>query len=268
MASTNGGFRLLDPEAMSISSDISGGSTTGDEQSEIILTLGRKSVQPYKTKDEYLYAMKEDLSEWFNTLYDVSISADNFYEGIETGVLLCQHANAVQDFIRDEHVTKNQLNSQNNAAQTLDAKVSFRPNATVGTFYARDNIGSFLKWCAKDLGIPDDLRFETEDLVNRKHERNVILCLLEVARRGAKYGMLAPVLIQFEQEIDRELAGDSEPRDSPLIVQGPQPQLQTCDLMSLDEMVSVNNAMDDIWAALLINPKVTSINVARFSHQT
>ena len=50
------------------------------------------------------------------------------------------------------------------------------------------------------------IMFETEDLVCRKNEKHVILTLLEVARRGAKLGMLAPMLVQFEQEIDREIA--------------------------------------------------------------
>jgi len=36
------------------------------------------------------------------------------------------------------------------------------------------------------------------------------LCLLEVARRGAKFGMPAPLLVQFEKEIDRELAKDQQ----------------------------------------------------------
>ena len=27
-----------------------------------------KSIQPYSTKDEYIYAMKEDLAEWFNSM--------------------------------------------------------------------------------------------------------------------------------------------------------------------------------------------------------
>ena len=55
-------------------------------------------------------------------------------------------------------------------------------------------------------GVMDCIMFETEDLVSRKNEKHVILTLLDVARRGAKAGMLAPVLIQFEQEIDREIA--------------------------------------------------------------
>ena len=55
-------------------------------------------------------------------------------------------------------------------------------------------------------GVMQCVMFETEDLVCRKNEKHVILTLLEVARRGAKIGMLAPMLVQFEQEIDREIA--------------------------------------------------------------
>jgi hypothetical protein len=43
-------------------------------------------------------------------------------------------------------------------------------------------------------------------LFEQKNEKHVVLTLLEVARRGAKLGMLAPMLVQFEQQIDIELA--------------------------------------------------------------
>lgn len=38
------------------------------------------------------------------------------------------------------------------------------------------------------LQIFECLLFETDDLIMRKNEKHVILCLLEVARRGAKFG--------------------------------------------------------------------------------
>ena len=59
---------------------------------------------------------------------------------------------------------------------------------------------------------------------------NTLLFRAQVARRGAKYGMLAPQLIQLEEEIDAEIAGEEPPE--------PAAQRVTCDLMSLDEMVS------------------------------
>ena len=71
----------------------------GNTTTKVILSLETKSVQPYKTQDEYLYAMKEDLAEWFNTLYGLDVTVDDFFEQLETGVVLCQHANNVQSFI-------------------------------------------------------------------------------------------------------------------------------------------------------------------------
>lgn len=111
----------------------------------------------------------------------------------------------------------------------------------------------------------------------RKNEKHVILCLLEVARRGAKFGMLAPMLVQMERQIDREIAADNkamgisigcgtdntdnntnnsqsigtdgndcfesdsddeDENNDPMMIYGPQPQIVTNDLKSLDEMVS------------------------------
>jgi len=44
--------------------------------------LEMKSVQPYSTTDEYLYAMKEDLADWLSNMYPEwrPITADNFLE--------------------------------------------------------------------------------------------------------------------------------------------------------------------------------------------
>ena len=49
-----------------------------------------------------------------------------------------------------------------------------------GSFFARDNIASFIGWCRNELEIPESVMFETNDLVLRYSEKNVILCLLEV----------------------------------------------------------------------------------------
>lgn len=133
--------------------------------------------------------------------------------------------------------------------------VAFLPNAKAGTFFARDNVSNFISWCRNSLGIIECLLFETDDLIMRKNERHVILCLLEVARQGAKFGMLAPMLVQMERQIDREIAAENKAvngacnddsdddygdlhEDEPCLIYGPQPQIVTNDLKSLDEMVS------------------------------
>ncbi|OTF81735.1 Calponin homology (CH) domain containing protein, partial [Euroglyphus maynei] len=66
--------------------------------------------------------------------------------------------------------------------------VPIKMNASPGTFQARDNVANFIEWCRR-IQIHECLLFETEDLVSRKNEKSFVLCLLEVARYGAKFGM-------------------------------------------------------------------------------
>lgn len=50
-----------------------------------------RKLRQFKTSEDYLYAMKEDLAEWLNELYpDLYISVHNFMERLHTGVALCK----------------------------------------------------------------------------------------------------------------------------------------------------------------------------------
>lgn len=155
-----------------------------------------KSVRPFRSSEAYVEAMKEDLAEWLNALYNLGLPSggEGFLTGLATGTTLCQHANAVTEAARAQA-----------AARPTRGVVFQAHSVTPGSFMARDNVASFIGWCRAELGVPEVLMFETEDLVLRKNEKSVVLCLLEVARRGARLGLLAPRLVQFEQEIEREL---------------------------------------------------------------
>lgn len=53
--------------------------------------LEARPYRPFKSSEEYLEAMREDLAEWLNTLYpELTINADNFMERLDTGVALCK----------------------------------------------------------------------------------------------------------------------------------------------------------------------------------
>ncbi|KPP75083.1 hypothetical protein Z043_105694 [Scleropages formosus] len=220
-----------------------------------------KSIRPFRSSEEYLYAMKEDLAEWLNTLYNLELSAETFMEGLETGCVLCQHANNVTRAARDFQL------QHPRAAQflRLPAKeVLFQARGvTPGSFVARDNVSNFIAWCRQELRVKDVLMFETNDLVQRRNEKNFVLCLLEVARRGAKFGMLAPMLVQLEEEIEEEIrdqenvgessapGGGLEPgsRGAREPVASPYPSWQQkrvlCDMRNLDELVSDGTR---VWA--------------------
>ncbi|UXI15300.1 hypothetical protein NH340_JMT01243 [Sarcoptes scabiei] len=79
-------------------------------------------------------------------------------------------------------------------------------NAKSHTFFARDNVSNFLDWC-RLFGVKEAVLFETEDLVSHVNQRNVVLCILEVARIACKKHSFqpAPGLVELEQEIDKEI---------------------------------------------------------------
>ncbi|XP_012166513.1 GAS2-like protein pickled eggs isoform X1 [Bombus affinis] len=229
--------------------------------------LEARSYRPFKSSEEYLVAMKEDLAEWLNALYpELRINVDNFMDRLDTGVALCKHANNVRksaaEYVARRQARKISMTRSMTSSLALPmsqlSDVAFLPNAKAGTFFARDNVSNFIGWCRNSLGIIECLLFETDDLIMRKNERHVILCLLEVARRGAKFGMLAPMLVQMERQIDREIAAENKAangahgnngneesdddyadmqQEEPCLIYGPQPQIVTNDLKSLDEMV-------------------------------
>ncbi|XP_048413273.1 GAS2-like protein 2A isoform X1 [Stegostoma tigrinum] len=192
-----------------------------------------KSIRPFKSSGEYLLAMKEDLAEWLHELYGLRVSAQGLLEALQTGWLLCTHANNVTRVAKDFSREYPQLLSRLKLPQ---AGVTYTTSAQPGTFQARDNVSNFINWCRKELEIQDVLMFETEDLVLRKNEKNFVLCLLEVARRASKFGMLAPVLIQMEEQIEEEIREEMD-LPSEIIPPKPKPQKELCDFRNLDEMV-------------------------------
>uniref|UniRef100_A0A8C4JIX7 Growth arrest specific 2 like 1 n=1 Tax=Dromaius novaehollandiae TaxID=8790 RepID=A0A8C4JIX7_DRONO len=212
-----------------------------------IQSAASKSIRPFRSSEEYLYAMKEDLAEWFNTLYDLDIQVDNFMETLETGYDLCQHANNVNRIALEFQQQHPEAAARMRVPQN---EVVFQAkNVVPGSFIARDNVSNFIQWCRQDLGIQDVLMFETNDLVLKKNEKNFVLCLLEVARRGSKFGMLAPMLIQMEEEIEEEMRDqiaygvlDMQRENHNLDPESPvypsrAQRISLCDLKNLDELV-------------------------------
>ncbi|XP_018425696.1 PREDICTED: GAS2-like protein 1 isoform X2 [Nanorana parkeri] len=207
------------------------------DQSQI-QSSASKSIRPFRSSEEYLEAMKEDLTDWLNMLYDLDMDAGTFMEALETGYTLCQHANNLNRLAQD---FKKQYPEAATSMRLPQKDVTFQvKGAIASSFMARDNVSNFISWCRKELGIPEVLMFETNDLVLRKGEKSFVLCLLEVARRGARFGMPAPMLIQMEEEIDEELSRGKPNQDQRKYPRAPipvQPPRTIYDLKNLDELV-------------------------------
>ncbi|KAM5192725.1 GAS2-like protein 1 [Mantella aurantiaca] len=207
------------------------------DQSQI-QSSASKSIRPFRSSEEYLEAMKEDLTDWLNMLYDLDMDAGTFMEALETGYTLCQHANNLNRLAQD---FKAQYPEAASCMRLPQNNVTFQVKGAIpGSFMARDNVSNFISWCRKELGIPEVLMFETNDLVLRKGEKSFVLCLLEVARRGARFGMPAPMLIQMEEEIEEELSRGKPNQDQRKYPRAPipaQPPRTIYDLKNLDELV-------------------------------
>ncbi|NXT65742.1 GA2L2 protein, partial [Chaetops frenatus] len=193
---------------------------------------GARSIRPYGSSQQYLYAMKEDLAEWLKELHGLDIEVGTFVEVLETGAVLCSHANHVTqvagEFARARPEVARHLHLPS-------AGVSCNLTAQPGTFQARDNVSNFIQWCRKEMDIKDVLMFETEDLVLRKNEKNFVLCLLELARHASRFGVHAPTLVQMEEEIEEQLREELElpPAGTAL----PRPRRKPRGLNNLDQMV-------------------------------
>ena len=149
----------------------------------------------------YLFAMKEDLSEWIAGLMNISVNADTFMTVLDNGIHLCRLANMIQK-AAEKYLTEN----PDSALKLPGFHPTYKERgATHGSFVSRDNVANFIRWC-RELGIQDVIIFESEDLVLHKFQKPVILTLLDVARRASKFDIEPPELVMMEEQIDEEIA--------------------------------------------------------------
>ena len=153
--------------------------------------------------EQDLLPLKEDLAEWLSRVLKEKITAENFMDCLENGVLVCKLAQIVQTAARES------IKAGKHVKPLAPFTEKFHQNAKSGTFFARDNAAHFLQWC-RQIELQDSVLFESDGLVLQKQPREVVLCLLDVARVAAEYGIDPPKLIKLEKEIDDEIAAEEQ----------------------------------------------------------
>jgi hypothetical protein len=153
--------------------------------------------------EETLAPLKEDLVDWLNKLFDVDITVENFMEFLDNGVLVSKVAELVHRAAEEYYRAGKTKNS------VPRYEFRYHKKAKSGTFFARDNVAFFLDWC-RCFGVSESVLFESDGLVMHKQPREVVLCLLEVARLAADYGIEPPGIVTLEKEIDAEIANEEK----------------------------------------------------------
>ncbi|KAI8441198.1 hypothetical protein MSG28_009426, partial [Choristoneura fumiferana] len=108
------------------------------------------------------------------------LTGDNFLDALDNGAELCQLAGPVPA-----------------------VRGRCWQRAARRSFFSRDNADNFLSFC-RDLGVHENLLFESDDLVLHNQPRQVVLCLLELARLATRVGLEPPGLVALEREIAAE----------------------------------------------------------------
>ncbi|XP_071452894.1 growth arrest-specific protein 2-like isoform X2 [Hetaerina americana] len=150
------------------------------------------------SQEMQLYPLKEDLAEWLNRTLEIDyITAENFLEALDNGMVVCRLAQVIQEKAQ-QAVEAGRFPGP---APTIRSR--FWEHAARRSFFCRDNMENFIKFCRK-LGVHENLLFESDDLVLHSQPRNVVLCLLEVSRLAARFDLEPPGLVQLEKEIAQQ----------------------------------------------------------------
>lgn len=177
-------------------------------------TSSVSGFQRWEKENELLWAMLEDETEWLAQLFpDIIITPELFFYALEDGVILCRLANLIQEKAEEYGKKTNHVNVSGKRFKYH--KSIAKKNKQLALFKSRENVQGFLTWC-RQLGISDSILFESNDIVEadecREGCREVVICLMEIARRASGRYKFTPIpkLIQLEKEIEAEELQDAE----------------------------------------------------------
>lgn len=121
-----------------------------------------------KLQRKYDEGRAEEVSQWINAVLGENIviasgKAEDFFESLKDGVVLCRLANELQP---------------GSIKKIETSKMAFK---------CMENINNFCR-AANQMGVPTSELFQSVDLWERQNLNAVVICLESLGRKAGKYG--------------------------------------------------------------------------------
>ncbi|CBZ26351.1 conserved hypothetical protein [Leishmania mexicana MHOM/GT/2001/U1103] len=170
--------------------------TSGDvmekaSDSSLMLARPPSKLSGAPTREDLDEIIAEEVREWVAKMVGVKYNADvlsmpNFVDALRSGVVL--------------HVLLQKMESP--PVSDEDLKL---PKRTTG-FFVRDNVATFLTTAKRRYNLVDAQLFTVSDLVDGKNDRQVVTCVMSIARIAYSGGTIkdAPNIIMYEHEIEQQ----------------------------------------------------------------
>jgi hypothetical protein len=162
-----------------------------DVEPSVIFARPPSHLSAAPTRENLDEVISEEVREWLAKILGDAYNTDvlalpNFIDALRNGVLL--------------HVLLQKM--QDPPVADDDLKL---PKRTTG-FFIRDNVATFLKEAKHRFNLVDAQLFTDSDLVDGKSDRQVVTCLMAMARIAYSAGTIkfAPNIIMYEHEIEQQ----------------------------------------------------------------
>eukprot|EP00729_Bicosta_minor_P011219 gene11219-11514_t len=187
-------------------------SSSTPEQEAAMARAQREVAEETRTAISNLY--KREAADWIAKLFDIEVNEHNLFEHLMDGVLLCKLAGKVtvgeMDWRGARMRNKSSVSDDGDEgmAEKVFPKAPAPSNPRGHKAIARDNCHKFIEWC-KGVGLPEEVLFESEDLVGfatrEAAEGKVLTCLLDVARLS--HNIILPPVVEKERKYLADVQG-------------------------------------------------------------
>ncbi|KAK7200576.1 hypothetical protein NESM_000113500 [Novymonas esmeraldas] len=192
---TSSSLRHVTVNEMSLTSNTAmgacGAGAEGTPEVSLVLLRPASKLSAAPTRENLDEIMGEEVREWVARMVGSRYNADvlampNFIDALRSGVVLHVLLQKMEDPpVADDHLKL--------------------PKRTTG-FFVRDNVATFLATAKKRYGLVDAQLFTDSDLVDGKSDRQVVTCLMAIARIAYCAGTIktAPSIIMYDHEIEQQ----------------------------------------------------------------